>query len=445
MTRPIPFLLFFLLLLAAPAEQAEVSTVTLEVGEHVIACVNGQAPVFVPPDRAICPPVPTATPTSTPTPAPTATPVPGFLATFDGQPAAPAPWRPADWDVAVHSRDRETWVLLDSMAAGHGPGCEPPPGQHTNNTYEGAVFLCRDHVMTAIRASGYGVIYLTPNQMVDFSQGEAVVRFDVSTLRTSNRDWWDVWITPYEDNLQAPLEDWLPDLNGEPRRAIHIRMRFGSAGNLTGSFEGYVINGFDDTPLPQARTTGYEFKFTPSATTRRTFELRISQTHIRFGMPLGEPLGDLWWIDTPIAPLGWNQAVVQLGHHSYNPMKDCAACTPNTWHWDNVYIEPAVPFTIIPASRRYIDPTSPEPLTFAQPAPAGAHLRFSGIGNSLEISTNGGATWIAAVLQAQEETSSDHFRTYWTPIPAGVDEVLIRGQNWWGGRWHACDITIWAR
>ena len=39
--------------------------------------------------------------------------------------------------------------------------------------------------MTSINASGYGVIYLTPDQMVDFSAGEAVVRFDMSTFRTS--------------------------------------------------------------------------------------------------------------------------------------------------------------------------------------------------------------------------------------------------------------------
>ena len=60
--------------------------------------------------------------------------------------------------------------------------------------------------------------------MVDFSGGEAVVRFDLSTLRTSPRDWVDIWLTPYEDHLQLPLDNWLPDLTGEPSRSVHLRM-----------------------------------------------------------------------------------------------------------------------------------------------------------------------------------------------------------------------------
>jgi hypothetical protein len=32
-----------------------------------------------------------------------------FLETFDGSPASPQPWQPADWDVTIHSRDPSTW------------------------------------------------------------------------------------------------------------------------------------------------------------------------------------------------------------------------------------------------------------------------------------------------------------------------------------------------
>jgi hypothetical protein len=451
MTRLLPlFLLLAMTVTAATTfSQPAPGRLLLPPGEYEIGCSNGQPITMTLPDRAICPadaPTPTDTPTTTPTSTapPTVTPTPfsGFLETFDGAPAVPQPWRPSDWDVTVHSRDRETWYNLESMTAGHGLDCTAPPGGHANNSYEGAVFLCNNHAMTAIRASGYGVIYLTPNQLVDFSAGEAVIRLDVSTLRTSNRDWWDVWLTPFDDNLQTPLEDWLPDLNGEPRRAIHIRMKFGSAGNLTGVFEGFVINDFTAVPLPQSRTTDYGTFFTPSAGQRQTFELRISQGHIKFGMPAF----DLWWIDTDMAALDWTAGVMQLGHHSYNPLKDCPlTCTANTWHWDNVAIDPAVPFTIIRADRRFVDPTQPAALSFPQPAPADSHLRFSGIGNSIEISTDGGATWQAAVMQAQEEYHADHFRSYFTPIPAGTDSILIRGQNWWGGVWHARDISIWSR
>lgn len=427
----LPFLVVVGLLWAAATDAQTPEPVRLPDGESVLACANGQTPTLVPPDRANCP-LPTATPTAT------ATPTSGFRETFDGQPATPQPWRPdSGWDVTVHSRDRETWVLMDSVAAQHGTECQPPPEAHIVNTYEEAVFRCRDHIMTSINARGYGVIYLTPAQLVDFSDGEAVIRFDVSTLRTSNRDWIDLWITPYDDNLQTPLEDWLPDLNGEPRRAIHVRMKFGQSGNLSVVFQGFVVNGFDSLQLSQARTTSYEPQ---SALSRQMFELRISQNRLRFGMPAH----NLWWLDAPLA-LDWDRGVVQFGHHSYNPLKDCPlSCSPGTWHWDNVSIEPAIPFTILRADRRFVDPTSPGPLSFPAPAPSNAHLRFSGIGNGFRISTDGGATWVPAQLQAQEEYHSDHFRSYWTPIPAGTTTVHVDCQNWWGGRCHARDISIWS-
>jgi hypothetical protein len=406
--------------------------ISIPNGLHTLACISGQPPTLEPPDRVFCPPAPTATPTSTPV-------LSGFMDTFDGAPATPLPWEPPGWDVTVHSRDVGTWAMLDGMAAGHGHDCAPPPASHTNSSYGGAVFQCNHHVMTAINASGYGVIYLTPAQLVDFSAGEAVIRFDVSTLRTSNRDWIDLWITPYEDNLVAPLEDWLPDLNGEPRQAIHIRMKFGSGPSPAGVFQGFLINNFEDTPIPQRRTIGYESFFPPSALLRQTFELRISRTHVRFGMPVF----DLWWLDTDIAPLDWTAGIVQFGHHSYNPAKDCSACTPNTWHWDNVSIEPARPIILIHANRRFVNAGNAT-TTFSEPSPANARLRFSGIGNSLEFSLDGGATWQPAALQAQKEYHGDHFRTYWTPIPAGISSIQFRGQDWYGGQWHVRDLSMWS-
>ena len=38
------------------------------------------------------------------------------------------------------------------------------------------------------------------------------------------RDWIDLWVTPFNENLQLPLEDWLPDLQGPPKDSVHIRM-----------------------------------------------------------------------------------------------------------------------------------------------------------------------------------------------------------------------------
>ncbi len=221
--------------------------------------------------------------------------------------------------------------------------------------------------MTANNSRGYGVNYITPPHLVDFTTGTAVVRFDVATLRETGRDWIDLWLTPYADNLVAPLDDSLPDLQGEPRRAVHVRM---TAQRDRSAFEASVVRDFVSTRLRTADTTSYEAAFrargrAPSATIRDTFELRISRTRIQFGMPNY----NLWWIDTRIpGGLGWSQAVIQLGHHSFNPAGDGGA--PTTWHWDNIGASPSVPFTIIRADRRFVDRITPAgEVTFAPARP----------------------------------------------------------------------------
>src|SRR5207302_8424505 len=98
---------------------------------------------------------------------------------------------------------------------------------------------------------------------------------------------------------------------------------------------------------------------------RTTFELHLSRTHLKFGMPAY----NLWWMDGDIADLGWSSGVVQLGHHSYNPDKACdfnGTCGPNTWHWDNVSISAAVPFTILRATPRAVDSAAAPPVTLPQ-------------------------------------------------------------------------------
>jgi len=324
------------------------------------------------------------------------------------------------------------------MNTDHGADCSPPPATHPlSQRYEDAVYQCRNHVMTAIKAEGYGMIYLTPNHMVDFSQGPATIRFDVSTLRTSLRDWIDLWITPYEDNLQIPLQTDIAsvDASGPPRRAVHVLM------DLTGNF--FHISVYQNFQLTRYRGdyTPYDSVLTPDARRRDTFELQISRTRVKFGMPSY----NLYWVDTTIPDLGWDHGVVQLGHHSYNPLKDCSTCKPGTWHWDNVMISPSRPFTIVHANRLYADRANPT-VTLAAPAPANAHLRFTGIGPNLQVRFNGGA-WQPAGLQAQDSRyfKDEHFRNYWMPIPAGTTQVEFRGDRWWGADWHARNITVWAR
>jgi hypothetical protein len=360
-----------------------------------------------------------------------------FSETFDGDPASPQRWNPASWDVAVHTRGPVS--TFDAMQAQHGDNCAPAPATRTISSYDDSVFLCRNHLMTALSAGDYGVIYLTPDHLVDFSAGEAVVRFDMSTLRTSGRDWIDVWVTPYEDQLVTPLDDWLPDLQGEPRRGVHIRMDNGVPGT---AFRVKLVDGFQTVELPGKPWVGYESFLEASATRRDTFELRISRTHIKFGMPQY----NFWWVDTPIEDLGWGKGVVQFGHHSYNPLKDCTGCSANTWHWDNVQISPAVPITLIKPDRRFVDAASGGRVRFARPAPAGSFLRFNAIGGKIEVSYDGGASWLPAWRQKEERDDPGHFRSYWTPVPAGAQEVLFRGDGrdgWRTGPWQARNFSIW--
>ena len=367
-----------------------------------------------------------------------------YLETFDGDPAVATPWNPPNWDVTVHSRDVETWDQLEVVDAAHGPDCAAPPATHPVSSYEDTVFHCRDHLMTALNASGYGLIYLTPNRMLNFGDGTASLKFDMSTLRTSTRDWVDIWISPYEDNLQLALDDWLPDLAGDPKNAIHIRMDLSD-----NRFRAFVVEDFVKTELPSTSMGWQEYDafLTPDARRRDTFELRVNQTHVQFGMPDY----DFWWVDTDIESLGWSEGVVQLGHHSYNPTKcdagdDCGN-EPNTWHWDNVELSQATPFTIIPADRRYADPNSSQIVLFDTPAPADAHLRLAGIGNDLEVSFDGGSTWQVLELQSQRADLlvEEHFKSYWMPIPEGTTSVEFRGDAWFGGDWRVRDISVWSQ
>lgn len=364
-----------------------------------------------------------------------------WISMFTGRPSSPQPYNPTTWDVLVHSRDRETWTQLEPMAAHHGADCSGPPNTHQISGYNQAVFTCNDHIMTSIYSSSYGLIYLTPNQLVDFSGGETVVRFDMSTFRSSMRDWVDIWLSPWDDQIPAPLESWLPDLTGAPRRAIQLRM---DISNDKTYFRGTVIRGFgNSTNVTTNGSLTYESFLTTSASRRDTFELRISRTSLKFGMPTYNK----WWVDARFADLGWDKAVLQLGHHSYNPAKDCAGCGPNTWHWDNVSISNATPFVMLKPDQPWVDSTTRRWVNYSGGAPANSHLRFLGIGSNLQVSFNGGQSWQNAAMHAVEQGQSaeEHFKPYWTPVPAGTTRVDFRGSSWFGGGWMVRNPAIWSQ
>ena len=355
---------------------------------------------------------------------------------FDGAPTAPRPWASDSWDITVLSRNEKTFDELQNMAAMHGPACDAPPETHEISAYEDAVFQCKDHMMTAIEAGGYGEIILTPAALLDFTDGEAVVHVDVSTAITSDRDYWDVWITPFEDNVQVPSGV----LNGVPRNGLRLRLLTDDA-----RFEASLFEDGDEEELDEASTEGYDEVLEPDAARRDTFEIRLSRDHVSVGMPKY----GLTWIDTELPELSWNQGVVQFAHHSYNPEKAHSPDDPhsNTWHWDNVEMSPVVPFTIIGSSSRSIkgEDDVPSTLTFDEPAPANAYLRFMGIGENFEISVDGGGSWQAAEKQwVSDEEGEEHFKPYWTAIPEGTSEVLVRAEDWFDGAWRVNNASIWS-
>ncbi|MCB0031977.1 MAG: hypothetical protein KDE28_28905 [Anaerolineales bacterium] len=360
-----------------------------------------------------------------------------FRESFPGSPSAPAPWPETGWDFTIHSRDFSTWRRLDPMDAAFGPDCAPPPATHPINSYAEAVFHCDDQLVSAINATGFGAIYLTPAQLLDFSAG-GTLRWQMSTTRAAPADWVAIWLSPYEEHLQLPLLSWQSNLSGPPRRAIYLEM-----GVQENSFTAQLFNDHLGLELPNAAYTPYDAILTPGRSELTTFELQLSPDHLRFGLPEY----DLWWIDTPLEPaLDWHEAVVQFSHFSSNPAKDCdnrPGCGPNSWQWDEVEIDPAIPFTMLPADQEFVDITTTPEVFFSQPAADDAYLRFAGTGRNLEVSFDGGFTWEPAQPQDQLEFDENSFQSFWQPVPAGTWYIRFRADN--ESDWFIRDIALWSR
>jgi hypothetical protein len=292
--------------------------------------------------------------------------------------------------------------------------------------------------MTAIMAGGYGVIYLTPNQMLDWTNGPATLTFDLSTHKSSTRDWVDLWLQEFSNNVAEPLESFLPDLqavqSGGNIPVGHQYLHLDSQGNRKGfSFataNGNAVSGWNSFLEWTA----------DSATQRDTFQLTINSSTFSFCKITGEPTPICWANNLPHG-LTATKMTVQLGHHSYNPRKDGAGIE-NTWHWDNVVFDPSAPLTLIHAAPNLGNPTvkllADGAVNFASPAPANAFLRFAAVGL---VTVNG--TVVAPVKPTiQQELANNYF----VPIPAGVSSVTLTlsSQGWYQGPFMAEGFSVWA-
>jgi len=387
-----------------------------------------------------------------------------------GSPATPQVWNGqsnGQWDVIAEARDIDAAATsaVPAFPAGHGADCSNadtgaiPSHQVTQRSDE--LFVCHDHLMTALNSDdyGYGAIYLAPPAMVDFSQG-ATIDFSSSTFRTSDRDWWDMWLTPFDQNFVVPLDAMFPDLNGPPKNSLHIKMDQFNSGT---TFVGETINNFNETDLASTDDLLESYE-TPSVVNRAQFELRItplggSRYQVQFGLPATKT-----WFVNGTTTLPFTQAVLQLGQHSYTPTKDdgCGptvedeqrgfSCQPNTWHWSNLAISNPVPFTIDTGTPSVVGDTATGTVTLSAPSPANSDLRFAARGSNLQVSFDGGHTWQPA--QARQQVGAGiptpsvdqyHLGNYWMPMPAGVKNVQFRGQGgWWGSSWFVQDVAAWS-
>jgi hypothetical protein len=399
---------------------------------------------------------------SAPTPVPVAAAAStGFGFNWASAPSSPQPWVPGqlnDWDL-LSNIDVPT-DANGAMEASHGADCGAPPATHHVSSLADSAFICKNHMMTAVYGGGdagttYGAVYFAPAQLVDFSSGEASVSWQVSTLRPSTRDWWDVWITPFEQNLVVPVDTDLPAYQGVPKTALHIVMDNGvcrigqpaSLGSVNGSpigstFRGELISNFQATRLP-SQDSCVEDNVPASAATRSLFQLDVSTNHVRFSMP---GTSSVWVNDSLQLP--FNQGVVQLSHHSYNPDKGCSLhpC-PGTFHWSNFAISQALPFTMLrPEQPLSLHEGRNPPLQLPQPAPANAFLRFIAIGQ-IQVSFDGGKSFQPAQQQAQPKHSPEGFASYWTPVPTGTTSIAFKAQPPSGVNlpYWIEDVSVWSR
>jgi hypothetical protein len=416
---------------------------------------------------------------------------PSFVQQFPGTPPIPQPYdNPDSWDIFVNgfnSHEAGTGATI----AQHGPNCEPPGfpytaanSHHVNSAAE-AVFICNNHLMTGPGLSGYSAIYLTPPALADFSNGSTTISWNMSTLRSSARDWVDVVITPLSERSSLAYNN-----NDQhiPPHNIHVTL---AGTNVWQAFQrmggGTQYGQGQDVLIPGDGFTTWDAVFEraglqESPARRDQFQIVLSRTHISVCMPgYQQPNGGVFcWINTnllqPLDPSVWNdQAVVQWNHRVYNAEKACNEhngqpqpwvdefsinhsaygdlhCPPDTWHWSDFSIQPAAPMQIINSVPQQVEVNTGRPsvVSFAAPAPANASLSFVAFSHTpdLQVSFDQGQSWSAPHVQPANApnngASEENGEAFFTPIPQGVQQVMMRGTNGFWGSFYAGDFAIYA-
>lgn len=426
-----------------------------------------------------------------------------FVETFTGTPSSPKSlvMNYPRWSMYPVSQGSFSWVLNpDPMIAQHGPNCEKPEdfgyrgwdgkivpsGFHKLTSLDDTVYQCANHVMTASNpqrgGTGNDMVVMKPNHMVDLTKGVATISVDVSTLGTSIGSWWDMWITPWDNQLLHPTEHPI-HFSGRPKGALQSQIR--DFDNL-GQSKKWLFQAYDNNYRPliaeNTQPNGFDITFDKGApdirsfvgisTTRRdTYEMRIDKANSTVQLFIRAVSdNELKLIKTHKVPGGINfdYGVVQFLSANYNPTTNAAnpncahPCRiPTTWHWDNAVIKPAVPYTLINANQRLIWDDSPsKKITWDEAAPANARMLFIANSDSYvstdrpELSFDGGATWKKAQWVRPTNdggvfTPRFDMLTYSIDVPHGQREALIRGKNYDSktqiGKWAAQNFQIVAK
>lgn len=407
---------------------------------------------------------------------------PVYIETFTLNTSQPTPYRPPGFDISVVAHDDDS---IEPMWAEHGPDCSPPQEQwpggqpdprfnHHIDQIPEAVFSCRDHIMTAMNA-GYGATYITVPALMDWSNGPARFEWDMSTERTSSRDWMDVVIQPFEPGFDGPMALNFQDFH-TPHDVLQFELQGG--GNvwaphivLPGPVDGcsgqsywrgnlyYCRFGFDGYNSWDRMLAAHGLS--ASAARRDHFMIEVSRTHVKMGFRVNPNEPYQYWVDRDIpgGALKWSSGVTQLNQRSYNPLKGCGAvgtgepghppdgwvdsgghtCRAGTWHIDNMQISPFTPISIIPGAHRIDMPGGT--VTFPVAAPENSFVKASGGWSDTEYSLDGGRTWSTAAVvgpKAPPQVGD----SYWFPVPAGTRLMAFRGSD---PRWSLHDVYLYSR
>jgi hypothetical protein len=410
---------------------------------------------------------PVAAPTIAPSVAPLVTaPVGNYSYTWNASPAAPQRWTPEavdDWDLLATSD-----IPSDqggTMQARFGADCSPPPATHTVKALADSAYLCRNQLMTAIDGGGdapktYGGVYFSPAQLADLGQGTTSISWQVSALRASANDWWDLWLTPFDENLVTPVASGeAAAFNGAPGDAVHIRMNNGTCpgsgqpGTL-GTANGVPIGTVFDVEVyanhKATRVDGPGFQpclesalGRVTADTMAGFQVQVSQGHLKFSAARPGGGSPVVYADTMV-DLPFQEAVVQFAHHSFDPEQACGgngSCGPNTYRWTSVAINPSIPFTMLRPNGVASVHGQATTLRLPQAAPAGSRLRFYAFG-AIRVGFDGHTAQAAAAQQGQQAGTGE--ASYWMPVPAGTTTVTLSGAGAGGLPWWVLDVAVWA-